>query len=165
MSAAQTDLAAVVRDAAAAGLSVATAESLTGGQLAATLVDVPGASGMLQGGVIAYQNAVKERVLGVDAARLATNGAVDATVACQMAQGACRVAGARVGLSTTGVAGPEPHQGKAVGDVFIGVAFDGAVQAYEYHFTGDRAAIRSQAVDEALALLAQVVAAAREQNL
>lgn len=159
------DLAALVADATAAGLTVATAESLTAGLLAATLVEVPGASGMLNGGVIAYQNDVKVRALGVSAELLAERGAVDAQVACAMALGACHVVGARVGLSTTGVAGPEPHQGKAVGHVFIGVAIDGEVQAYEYHFGGDRTMIRQQAVDEALALLQQVVAAAREQKL
>ena len=159
------DLQALVADAIAAGLTVGTAESLTGGMLAATLVQVPGASGMLQGGVIAYQNEIKSRVLGVDEHRLETHGAVDNLVACQMALGACRVTGARVGLSTTGVAGPEPHQGKAVGHVYLGVALDGAVQAYEYNFGGDRAMIRQQATDEALALLQQVVKAAREQKL
>jgi len=159
------DLAALVADAAASGLSVSTAESLTGGLLAATIVDVPGASGMLFGGVVAYQNEVKVRALGVSAELLAERGAVDADVACAMALGACRLTGSRVGLSTTGVAGPEPHQGKPVGQVYIGVAFDGAVQAYEYHFGGDRAMIRQQAVDEALALLQQVVKATREQKL
>lgn len=159
------DLAALVADATAAGLTVATAESLTAGQLAATLAEVPGASGMLNGGVIAYQNDVKVRALGVSSELLAEHGAVNAQVACAMALGACHVVGARVGLSTTGVAGPEPHQGKAVGHVFIGVAIDGEVQAYEYHFGGDRAMVRQQAVDEALALLKQVVTAAREQKL
>lgn len=165
MSVPGMDLAALVADAAAAGLSVSTAESLTGGLLAATIVEVPGASGMFNGGVIAYQNEVKVSALGVPAQLLADHGAVDPEVACAMALGACRVTGSRVGLSTTGVAGPEAHQGKDVGQVFIGVAFDGEVQAYAYHFGGDRAMVRQQAVDEAIALLHQVVKAAREQKL
>lgn len=159
------DLAALVADATTAGLSVSTAESLTGGQLAATIVEVSGASGMFTGGIIAYQNSVKIKVLGVSEQLLAEHGAVDAGVACAMALGACQVTGSRVGVSTTGVAGPEPHQGKGVGHVFIGVAFDGEAQAYEYHFGGDRAMIRQQATDEALALLRQVVNATREQKL
>ncbi|MGO4384785.1 CinA family protein [Specibacter sp. RAF43] len=165
MAAPGLDMEALVADAVAARLTVSTAESLTGGMLAAEIVKVPGASGMLSGGVIAYQNDVKSRVLGVSEDLLETRGAVDAEVACAMALGACRITGARVGLSTTGVAGPEPHQGKTVGHVFIGVCLDGAVQAYEYHFGGDRAMIRQQATDEALALLHQVVKAAREQKL
>ncbi|MGA7206869.1 MAG: CinA family protein [Specibacter sp.] len=165
MSVPGMDLAALVADAVAVGLSVSTAESLTGGLLAATIVDVAGASGMFNGGVIAYQNDVKVSALGVPAELLAERGAVDAQVACAMALGACRVTGSRVGLSTTGVAGPEPHQGKEVGQVFIGVAIDGEVQAYDYRFGGDRAMIRRQAVDEAIALLRQVVTAAREQKL
>lgn len=159
------ELQSLVEQAVAAGLTVATAESLTGGMLASSLVQVPGASGMFSGGVIAYQNEVKVRVLGVDEERLRTHGAVDEQIASQMALGACRVTGARVGLSTTGVAGPQDHQGQPVGAVFVGVALDGAVQSYAYHFEGDRAAIRQQATDEALALLQQVVTAAREQNL
>ncbi|WP_337589575.1 CinA family protein [Arthrobacter sp. ERGS1:01] len=119
------DLAALVADAVASGLSVSTAESLTGGMLAATIVDVPGASGMLFGGVVAYQNEVKVRALGVSAELLEERGAVDADVACAMALGACRLTGARVGLSTTGVAGPEPHQGKPVGQVYIGLPSTG----------------------------------------
>ena len=109
--------AVVVRSLLERGLTVATAESLTAGLLAAALADVPGASGTLQGGVVAYQNRVKEQVLGVDADLLEHRGAVDGDVAVQMAQGVRRVLGADVGLATTGVAGPEPHQGKPVGTV------------------------------------------------
>lgn len=161
----ETRLAELIEAAVAAGLSVATAESLTGGMVAATLVQVPGASGMFQGGVIAYQNEVKVRLLGVSAELLATNGAVDPQVACAMALGACSATGARVGISTTGVAGPEPHQGKNVGHVYIAVALDGEVQSYEYHFGGDREMIRVQAVQEAISLLEQVIRCSGEQKL
>lgn len=113
---------AAVRALTTAGLTVATAESLTAGLVAARLADVPGASAALQGGVVAYQNHVKSGLLGVDAGLLTARGAVDAEVARQMACGARRAAGADVGVATTGVAGPEPHQGKPVGTVFVGVA-------------------------------------------
>ncbi|MCG7423321.1 nicotinamide-nucleotide amidohydrolase family protein [Micrococcus sp. ACRRV] len=113
---------AAVRALTTAGLTVATAESLTAGLVAARLADVPGASAALQGGVVAYQNHVKAGLLGVDAGLLTARGAVDAEVARQMACGARRAAGADVGVATTGVAGPEPHQGKPVGTVFVGVA-------------------------------------------
>ncbi|MDJ0313726.1 CinA family protein [Arthrobacter sp. H35-D1] len=161
----ETRLAELIASAVSAGLTVATAESLTGGMVAATLVQVPGASGMLQGGVVAYQNEVKERLLGVSAALLESNGAVDPQVACAMALGACAATGARVGISTTGVAGPEPHQGKNVGTVYIAVALDGEAQSYEYHFGGDREMIRVQAVQEAISLLEQVIRCAGEQKL
>ncbi|AIY03889.1 MULTISPECIES: CinA family protein [Arthrobacter] len=160
-----TGLAELVTAAVAANITVATAESLTGGMVAATIVQVPGSSAMLQGGVIAYQNELKERLLGVSSELLRDKGAVDPDVACAMALGVCAAAGARVGISTTGVAGPEPHQGKDVGHVYIGVAFDGEVQSYEYHFAGDRETIRVAATQEAISLLEQVVKAAGEQKL
>lgn len=158
-------LAALVADAVAKKLTVATAESLTAGRVAATIAEVPGASAMLQGGVIAYQNSVKEKLLGVSAALLASKGAVDPDVACGMALGACVALGARLGVSTTGVAGPEPHQGKPVGLVYIGVALDGVAHAHEFRFDGDREAIRWQSTEAALALVAEVVQDAREQKL
>ena len=160
-----TSLADLVAAAVAANITVATAESLTGGMVAATIVQVPGSSAMLQGGVIAYQNELKERLLGVSAELLLDKGAVDPEVACAMALGVCTAAGARVGISTTGVAGPEPHQGKEVGHVYIGVALDGEAQSYEYHFPGDREMIKTAATQEAISLLEQVVKAAGEQKL
>lgn len=161
----ENGLEALVAAAIAAQITVGTGESLTGGMVAATLVQVPGASGMLQGGVVAYQNHVKERLLGVPAELLAARGAVDPEVACAMARGACTATGARVGIATTGVAGPDPHQGKEVGHVYIGVALDGEAQSYEYHFGGDREMIRLQATQEAISLLEQVIKAAGEQKL
>ncbi len=155
----------LVASAVTAGITVATAESLTAGMVSATLAQVPGASGMLQGGVVAYQNTVKAALLNVSPELLETRGAVDPAVASAMALGVCAAVGARVGISTTGVAGPEPHQGQQVGTVFIGVALDGEAQAYEYHFGGDREMIRLQAAQEAISLLEQVIKAAGEQNL
>ena len=156
-SAGTADAPAVVADAAAAGLTVATAESLTAGLVAAGLGAVPGASAVLLGGVVAYANYVKKKVLGVDGNLLATAGSVDAEVAKQMAEGAQRVLGADIGVATTGAAGPEPHDGKPVGCVFIAVAAPERTTVREFFFSGDRAAIRGQACDEALSMLARVL--------
>jgi nicotinamide-nucleotide amidase len=139
-----------VRKALDLGRTVATAESLTAGMVSAVLADTAGASGMLQGGVVAYQNSVKVDVLGVPADLLEAAGSVDGAVAAAMAAGVRTALGADVGVATTGVAGPEEHDGKAVGTVFIGVATaDGASYA-EYGFTGNRAEIRGQACGAAL---------------
>ncbi|MDX2340837.1 nicotinamide-nucleotide amidohydrolase family protein [Micrococcus sp. 2A] len=140
-------------------LTLATAESLTAGLVAATLADVPGASAVLQGGVVAYQNRVKAEVLGVEAALLAERGAVDPGVAEAMARGARRVLGADVGVATTGVAGPEPHQGKPVGTVFIALAWTDEAgveqaEAWGLRLPGDRAAIRRGTVVACLERLA-----------
>ncbi|ABY22465.1 competence-damage protein [Renibacterium salmoninarum ATCC 33209] len=134
-------------------LTLATAESLTGGALAAEFVSVPGVSAVYQGGVIAYQNSVKTSALFVSEDLLIRHGSVDAEVAGQMALGVCKAIGARVGISTTGAAGPEPHDGKPVGTVFIAVALDGKLSTAELHFDGDREAIRTMAVAEALRML------------
>lgn len=140
----------VVTELVRRGLRIATAESLTAGLLAATIADVPGASATLQGGIVAYQNEVKERLLDVDPGRLATHGAVDATVATQMAEGARRALGADIGVATTGVAGPEPHQGQAVGTVYLGLAGLPGPAAEELHLDGDRESIRRATVQAAL---------------
>ncbi|MGL4256836.1 MAG: CinA family protein [Microbacterium sp.] len=136
----------------ARGWTVAVAESLTGGLVAAAIVDVPGASASMRGGVVAYATDVKRDVLGVDSALLASAGAVDSAVAWQMAEGARRVLGADVGIATTGVAGPEPQDGKPVGTVCIAVvAPDGSAGATVL-LEGDRAAIREAATAAALKL-------------
>ena len=140
------------------GVTVATAESLTAGMVAAVLADTPGASGMLQGGVVSYQNSVKADVLGVSRELLDTVGAVDAQVAEAMARGARRVCGADIGISTTGVAGPEPHGGKEVGSVFIGVATAKGSASYGYNFDGSRPEIRGQACAAALERLLDALA-------
>ena len=142
------------------GLTVATAESLTAGMLAAVLADTPGASGMLQGGVVSYQNSVKTDVLGVPRDLLDTVGAVDGQVAEAMAEGARRICGADIGVSTTGVAGPEPHGGKDVGSVYIGVATPDGSTSYGYSFEGNRPEIRGQACAAALERLLEALASA-----
>jgi nicotinamide-nucleotide amidase len=148
-----------VRQALESGRTVATAESLTAGMVSAVLADTPGASGMLQGGVVAYQNSVKEAVLHVPGDLLARAGSVDPDVARAMADGARTVLGADVGLSTTGVAGPDAHDGKPVGRVYIGVATAGGTAGFEYSFTGSRADIRGAACAAALERLLEALSA------
>ena len=147
----------VVAEAIAKGLTVATAESLTAGMVAATLANTPGASGMLQGGVVAYQNSVKSAVLGVPEPLLAKAGSVDADVARAMAEGARAACGADIGVSTTGVAGPDAHDGKEVGTVYIAVASGKGSEAFGYAFSGGRAEIREQAAAAALARVLELL--------
>ena len=137
---------------------MATAESLTAGMVAAVLADTPGASGMLQGGVVSYQNTVKADVLGVSRDLLDSVGAVDGGVAEAMAEGARRVCAADIGVSTTGVAGPEPHGGKDVGSVYIGVATAAGATSFGYSFEGNRPEIRGQACAAALERLLEALA-------
>ncbi|MDP9999838.1 CinA family protein [Pseudarthrobacter sulfonivorans] len=146
-----------VRKALDAGRTVAAAESLTAGMVTAVLADTPGASGMLQGGVVAYQNSVKTDVLGVSADLLAGVGSVDGDVAAGMAAGVRSALGADIGIATTGVAGPDEHDGKAVGTVFIGVASADGTSAFQYSFSGNRADIRGQACGAALERLLDVL--------
>ncbi|WP_432488535.1 CinA family protein [Kineococcus sp. SYSU DK018] len=143
-----------------AGLTVATAESLTGGLVCAALVDVPGASAVVRGAVVAYATELKASVLGVDAGLLARTGPVDAEVARHMARGARTHLGADVGLATTGVAGPGPADGHAAGTVFVAVAADavpGGAAARRLALAGERAAVRRAAVDAVLTDLADVL--------
>lgn len=160
------------------GLTLSTAESLTAGALASRIAEVPGASAALLGGVVAYSNQVKQRVLGVDPGLLESRGAVDGAVAAQMAHGAAQSCGTDIGIATTGVAGPERHQGKDVGTVYLGLAcrYDvvqrlgltapGHCMQHEQEvdgewltvsllldLDGDRAAIREASVVAALELL------------
>jgi len=146
------------------GLTIASAESLTGGLLAAALVDVPGASLVFNGGIVAYATPLKRTILGVDEDLLAERGAVDAEVARQMAdrvRRVCAVDGrpADLGIATTGVAGPDPQDGRAPGTVFIGVAMPDQVDVIALELSGDRAEIRlgtvGAAIDAALARLAR----------
>ncbi len=157
-----TDVAALVAVLTARGETVAVAESLTGGLVVATLVGVPGASAVVLGGVVAYATPVKHTVLGVSADLLAEHGAVDPEVARQMASGvrtALAVDGepATWGISTTGVAGPDPQDGKPVGTVFVGIASASGAEAYELHLEGDREAIRQATVSELLARMSATV--------
>lgn len=128
------------------GLSVAGAESLTGGRFVATLVDIPGASAVVRGGLVTYATDLKSRLAGVDADQLEETGPVDEVVAAQMAAGAARECVADIGVACTGVAGPEPQDDKPVGLVYTAIAFAGKAQVSEHHFSGDRDAVRRQTV-------------------
>lgn len=172
------DVAAVVSLLRSRALTVGCAESLTAGLVAARLADVPGASAVLRGGVVAYATDVKAGVLGVDQALLDARGPVDEDVALAMAAGAARLLGADVGVATTGVAGPGPADGVAAGTVVLAVAGpDGAsvggavlgsgadapgegassegVLVRRVHLGGDRVRVREASVRCALALLAR----------
>lgn len=143
----------------ASGQTVAVAESLTGGLVAAALTDIAGASVVIRGGVIAYATDIKARVLGVDEALLALAGSVDAEVAEQMASGVRSLMGATYGLATTGVAGPDPADGKPVGTVYVAVVGPGSSRVKALGLSGDRAGIRAQSVLAVLALLAEEMGA------
>lgn len=139
---------------AARGETLAAAESLTGGLVAAELTSVPGASQSFRGSVTAYATPLKHQVLGVDAALLSERGAVDPEVARQMAAGARRVLGADWGVATTGVAGPDAQDGKPVGTVYVAVAGPGGtVKCAALRLNGGRADIRGESVRSVLALL------------
>lgn len=132
------------------GWTVAVAESLTGGLLVSSLVDVPGASRVVRGGVVAYATDVKQSVLGVDAALLEAHGAVHPRVARQMARGVRDVLGrdgvpADVGVATTGVAGPDAQDGHVVGTVHIGVSTPLGTSVDSLVIAGDRERIRREA--------------------
>jgi nicotinamide-nucleotide amidase len=144
------------------GEAVACAESLTGGLVCAALTDVPGASAVVRGGIVAYSTKVKASVLGVDAGLLARTGAVDPEVAQQMAQGVCRVLGSAWGLATTGVAGPDAQDGKPVGTVFVAVAGPDGCRVSAHQLSGDRAAIRAATVTAALTLLGDALRLSEE---
>jgi len=146
--------AGVVALLAAQGRTLAVAESLTGGALASRIVSVPGASAVLRGAVVAYATDLKTSLLGVDEALLAARGAVDAEVARRMADGARARLGADVGVSTTGVAGPTPQDGKVPGAVFVAVSTESGTHVRAAQLSGDRSAVRRGAVDLALDLLA-----------
>ena len=146
----------------ARGLTIAVAESLTGGLLVAELIRTPGASAVVNGGVVAYNTALKHSVLGVDAELLAERGAVDPTVAEQMAarvRSALAVNGraADIGISTTGVAGPDPQDGQPVGTVYLGFAVGTEVSHVALRLSGTRDGIRNAVVSESLVQLTRLL--------
>ena len=136
------------------GKTLATAESCTGGGIGATLTAVPGASKVYKGGVISYCNEIKERALCVSSEVLSAYGAVSAPVAEAMAVGVRELLRADVAVAVTGLAGPSGDAfGNEVGTVFIGYADDRGVSAGEYHFVGDREAVRAQTIEMALQVI------------
>lgn len=148
----------VIAAAVKRGKRIAVTESLTGGALAASLVNVPGASSVFVGGIVAYDTEVKERLLGVSAAQLAATGPVAAAVAIEMAVGVIRALGVSVDIavSTTGVAGPDPdpQTGRQPGLFFVGDSYGGVS---EHRVAGSRDAVRAAAVVAALLRLEEII--------
>lgn len=142
----------------ARGGTLATAESCTGGLIAARCTDVPGSSAWFTGGVVAYANEVKRDMLGVAPDLLAAHGAVSEPVVRAMVAGVRRLTGARLAVAVSGVAGPDggtPE--KPVGTVWVAVADGKNVQARRFLFSGDRAAVRNATVDAAVEMLLDVL--------
>lgn len=145
------------------GLTVGTAESLTGGLLGATLTAVPGSSSIYAGGVIAYSREAKQSMADVPRAVLDKYTVVSEQTAVDMAIGTQRRLGADWVVAVTGVAGPDPQEGHAPGEVWIAIvgpsagAFGRPIQAQGHQFEGDRQAIREQTVEAALEMLQSVL--------
>jgi len=138
----------------AAGATLATAESCTGGLLSKRITDWPGSSGYFLGGVVAYSDAVKVRSLGVPLEIVEREGAVSRQVAEALAQGVARRFGATAGIGVTGVAGPGGgSEDKPVGTVWYATALDGRVVARKERFLGNREVVRERAAQAAMALL------------
>nr|WP_276977601.1 competence/damage-inducible protein A [Ferrimicrobium acidiphilum] len=138
----------VARLALAEHVSIAVAESLTGGMVASQLVRVPGASEWFRGGVVSYATAVKEQLLGVTASSVVSEDA-----ARMMAEGVARLIGSDIGIATTGVAGPEMLEDQPVGTVWIGMSYRGRSEARKVQLLGDRERIRTYATATALDLM------------
>jgi nicotinamide-nucleotide amidase len=141
------------------GSMLATAESCTGGMIAAACTDLAGSSNWFERGFVTYSNEAKSESLGVDPALIATHGAVSEVVARAMTFGAIRHSHAQVGVAVTGVAGPTGgSKGKPVGTVWFGFVVDGLVTSETRLFPGDRAAVRAATVRHALNRLLQLLA-------
>jgi nicotinamide-nucleotide amidase len=136
------------------GLTLTTAESCTGGLIAAAITEIPGSSAVFGTGFVTYSNAAKMALLGVPAALIEAHGAVCEAVARRMAEGALRAAGADIAVSVTGIAGPDGGSaGKPVGTVWFALAARREVSAAGKLFQGDRASIRAQSVAFALEMM------------
>ena len=138
------------------GRTLATAESCTGGGIGAALTAVSGSSSVYKGGIISYCNEIKHRLLGVDEQLLKQYGAVSGPVAKAMAQGARAALDTDVAVSVTGLAGPGGDEfGNPVGTVFLGYSDENTSFSTEFHFSGDREAVRNQAIQAAMNLILQ----------
>jgi nicotinamide-nucleotide amidase len=135
------------------GETLATAESLTGGRLAALITGVPGASKSYVGGVVAYATSVKQEVLGVPAAVVERYGVISAECATAMAGGVAAVTGATWGIGTTGVAGPDGQDGHPPGTVHVALVGPGVATALALELVGGREAVQDRTCEEALSAL------------
>ena len=135
-------------------VSVAAAESLTGGNVAARITSISGSSSYFLGSIVAYSNEAKASLLNVSRETLETRGAVSAECAREMAEGARRAFGADLAVATTGIAGPGgATERKAVGLVYIGLAGPKGVTCEEFHFPGGRAVVTDASTEAALLIL------------
>jgi PncC family amidohydrolase len=148
----------------AAQLTVATAESCTGGLVGDRLTNISGSSDYFLGGILSYSNEIKEKVLGVPREVLETVGAVSAECALAMAMGARKVIGASIGLSATGIAGPGGGSaGKPVGLVYVGIAADNYHRVERYVWSGDRIQNKRESAEAVLRLLLDYLAQLDEE--
>jgi nicotinamide-nucleotide amidase len=147
----------VVHGLVEAGLTVGTAESLTGGLLGAALTAVPGSSAVYAGGVVSYATRVKTGLLGVPVEVVEAHGVVSSQCAVAMAEAARELLGTDLAVSTTGVAGPDLQEGQPVGTVFVAVAGPGETVVQSEVLSGDRTRIREATVQVALRLLSETV--------
>jgi nicotinamide-nucleotide amidase len=149
-------LAAVLQD---RGWMLATAESCTGGMIAAACTDLSGSSNWFERGFVTYSNEAKTEMLGIDPALIEAHGAVSEVVARAMAFGAVRHSRARVSVAVTGIAGPTGgSEDKPVGTVWFAFMVDGVLSSETRRFDGDRAAVRAATVQHALQRLLQLLA-------
>lgn len=140
------------------GLTITTAESCTGGRIAAEITAVPGSSGVFPGGIVSYCDAVKHRLLYVPEEMLDTLGAVSEPVAWAMARGAARVMETDLALSATGIAGPEGDgSDNPVGTVYLGLYHRGETRVELHHFSGSRTEIQQQAAARAVEMALEAV--------
>jgi nicotinamide-nucleotide amidase len=152
--------AAAVHLLAERGQTLAVAESLTGGLLSATIVEIAGVSAVFRGGLVVYATDLKASLGAVPADLLEERGPVDGDVAVAMARGVRQRCGADWGVGTTGVAGPQPQDGKPVGTVFVAVAGPDRAEVRRLSLDGNRAAVRDGTVTAALELLTEQLRAA-----
>lgn len=143
----------VVRELQRHGRKLALAESLTGGSVAAAIVDIAGASEILRGSVVSYASDLKVSVLGVNADLVREHGVVNAQTALQMARGAASVLGADIAVATTGVAGPGPSEGCDAGTVYLASVIGSSEVVMKCLFVGDRNAVRKRTTLAALQLV------------
>ncbi len=149
MPAYEFELVAMLR---AAGATISTAESCTGGLVAARITGVSGASEAFKYGAVTYCNDAKNKILGVQKETLDSFGAVSAETAAEMAACVRKIMNAEIGVSVTGLAGPNSGEGKPVGLVYVAVNSDKYSEVTENHFSGDRISVRNQSADKALEL-------------
>lgn len=149
----------------ARGLACATAESCTGGGVGAAITSAPGSSDVYLGGVVSYANSVKEGVLGVKRSTLDAHGAVSPECAAEMAEGARRITGADIAVSTTGIAGPGGGtDAKPVGLVWFGLATRGGTRTEKAIFAGGREDVRKAAVLHAIGMITAAAVDAKEEK-